>query len=511
MTTGWSDGYVSDISYTHGFYRELAPVHIHYAGLLHRLRTPAPGSGLTFCELGCGQGYTTNVLAAANPHIQFVANDFNPSQISGAAGLARDAGLNNVRFLDDSFAEMVERTDLPQFDVIVLHGIYSWISTENRLHIVEFIRRRLKVGGVVYISYNAMPGWAASLPLRRLLVDEAERHGGIPIVERIDLAIKVASELSAGNAGYFRSNPSVGERLSRLSGQPRRYVAHEYFNKDWTPFYFADVAKELSAAKLDWAYSATITDGIPMISLSSEHQKMLAGIQSPAYRESLRDYLINQQFRRDIFAKGHQELPPQEAERYLMSLGYMLVTPRLKVALQVQTTAGTLQLQEAVYNAVLDGFAGGPIKGIDLVNAMRAKGLQAPQAAQALSVLSALGYVIPLLPPDGQDIRREVSARFNVEIMRRAEYSDNLSVLASPVSGTGMSLDRISILFLSALRQNMDPVDYTHQVLERAGQRVLRDGKPLSSAQENQAELLKVYREFVDSGLLNICKHLQLV
>lgn len=510
MTTGWSEGYVSDISYTHGFYRELAPVHIHYAGLLRRLHTPAPGAALAFCELGCGQGYTTNVLAAANPHIQFVANDFNPSQISGAAGLARDAGLNNVRFLDDSFAEMVERSDLPQFDVIVLHGIYSWISTENRLHIVEFIRRRLKVGGIVYISYNAMPGWAASMPLRRLLVDEAERHNGAPILERIDLALKFASELSTGNANYFRANPSVSERLSRLSGQPRRYLAHEYFNKDWTPFYFADVAKELSAAKLDWAYSANIMDGIPMMSLSPEHQKILAGIQSPAYRESLRDYLINQQFRKDIFAKGQQELRPQEAEQYLMSLRYVLITPRLKVSLQAQTTAGNIQLQEAVYGAVLDGFAEGPVRGYDMIDAMRAKGLQAPQVTQALGVLSALGHVIPLLPPEGQDIRREVSTRFNAEIMRRAEHSGDLAVLASPVSGTGMSLDRIPILFLSALRQNMDPVDYTHQVLERAGQRLLRDGKPLPSAEESRVELLNIYRDFADFGLLSICKHLQL-
>jgi len=43
---------------------------------------------------------------------------------------------------------------LPDFDYIGLHGIWSWISDENRQVIVDFIRKKLKVGGVLYISYN---------------------------------------------------------------------------------------------------------------------------------------------------------------------------------------------------------------------------------------------------------------------------------------------------------------------------------------------------------------------
>jgi len=31
-----------------------------------------------------------------------------------------------------ALAEFVARDDLPEFDVIALHGIWSWISAENR-------------------------------------------------------------------------------------------------------------------------------------------------------------------------------------------------------------------------------------------------------------------------------------------------------------------------------------------------------------------------------------------
>ena len=162
----WSAGYVVDVEYTHGFYQELTPSLLGFLALLQGVQSPDPGaSSLTYCELGCGQGFSTNLLAAANPQIQFHATDFNPGHIVGAQNLARAAAVKNVHFYDDSFAEFLSRDDLPDFDFITLHGIYSWVSPENRQTIVEFIRRKLKPGGLVYISYNTMPGWASMMPL----------------------------------------------------------------------------------------------------------------------------------------------------------------------------------------------------------------------------------------------------------------------------------------------------------------------------------------------------------
>src|SRR5215211_1762124 len=166
----WSSGYVVDVTYTHGFYRELAPSYLGFAALVQGFAAPGLGDEpLTYCELGCGQGGSTNLLASANPHVEFHANDFNPAHIAGARDLARAARLSNVHFYDLSFAEFAENRQLPMFDIIGLHGVYSWISEENRQHIVRFIRERLKPGGVLYISYNAMPGWAPLMPLRHVM------------------------------------------------------------------------------------------------------------------------------------------------------------------------------------------------------------------------------------------------------------------------------------------------------------------------------------------------------
>lgn len=42
--------------------------------------------------------------------------------------------------------------------------------------IVAFIDLFLKPGGLVYGSYNCMPGWAAMAPFQRLLVEHAKRN-----------------------------------------------------------------------------------------------------------------------------------------------------------------------------------------------------------------------------------------------------------------------------------------------------------------------------------------------
>ena len=153
----WNEGYVAEVNYTYGFYGELSPLKLGFASALKSVQTPNTAQSFNYCELACGRGYSANLLAATYPQAQFYANDFNPSHIIEANALAESAGTRNVHFFDDSFEEFIDR-DLPNFDFIVLHGIYSWISPKNRQAIVNFIRKKLKVGGLVYISYNALPG-----------------------------------------------------------------------------------------------------------------------------------------------------------------------------------------------------------------------------------------------------------------------------------------------------------------------------------------------------------------
>jgi SAM-dependent methyltransferase len=85
-----------------------------------------------------------------------------------ARKLAEASGAD-VQISDDSFEEFAARSDLPQFDIIALHGVWSWVSAANRAMVKQIIRQRLRPGGIVYVSYNCLPGWAPIVPIRHLM------------------------------------------------------------------------------------------------------------------------------------------------------------------------------------------------------------------------------------------------------------------------------------------------------------------------------------------------------
>jgi SAM-dependent methyltransferase len=158
MSESWNQGYFTDVGYTHGYYREINPVFQRFCLLANGLATnePAELGESAHAELGFEQGVSANIHAAANPGL-FVGTDFNPAQAAHASALAW-AGGSGARLHDDSFEQLPARTDLPAFDSISLHGIWTWVSRENHHHIVELARRHLKPGGIFYMSYNCFPG-----------------------------------------------------------------------------------------------------------------------------------------------------------------------------------------------------------------------------------------------------------------------------------------------------------------------------------------------------------------
>jgi SAM-dependent methyltransferase len=173
--------------------------------------------------------------------------DFNPAHVAYARQLAQDTGVENATFLERSFGELNE-LDTADAEIIALHGVYSWVSEENRRHIVEFIRRRLKAGGIVYVSYNCLPGFAQAAPLQRLFVEHAGREEG-ELPDRVRRSVHYATLLAGAGAEYFRASPQARKLLDRVAGEDLRYVAHEFFGANWSSFFHADVVRELAAAR----------------------------------------------------------------------------------------------------------------------------------------------------------------------------------------------------------------------------------------------------------------------
>jgi len=494
----WTQGYVAEIDYTHGYYSELNPQRIKLAFLNAGLAFPEVGSA---CELGFGQGVSANMHAAASL-TQWSGTDFNPGQAAFAQELQSASGAQ-ARWFDESFEEFASRPDLPEFDYIGLHGIWSWVSDTNRAVIVDFLRRKLKVGGVFYVSYNTLPGWAAFAPVRHLITQHAQHFGarGKGMSSRVDEALAFADTLMATKPVYGTVNSSVAARLEALKAHSRHYLAHEYFNKDWHPMYFADMAQWMGQAKLEFACSAHYLDCVEPINVTAEQQQLLDQITDPLFKQSIRDFVVNQQFRRDYWVKGKRKLSKLAQNQQLEAQQVLLVAHRPDIKLTVQGALGEANLFEGVYNPLLDLLSDHkPMSIGQLADIVQAQGITRPQVVQAAMVLIGAGYATAVQTTEPSERVRAQTERLNAMLMHKAKGDGQVAYLASPLSGGGFAVGRFTQLFLLAIKEGHLGsgrwAKYVWDILSAQGQKIIKDGQVLSTEQENLAELASQAQEF---------------
>jgi len=483
----WSDGYITSIEYTSGFYSGLSP-HAQSFSLLYRgYAPPEISEGFTYCELGCGHGFTTALLAAVNPQGAFWGIDFNPAHIASAERLKRATGVTNVTFLEQSFIEAL-KAELPPFDFISLHGVWSWISADNRRAIIDFLYARLKPGGVVYISYNAMPGWAAAAPLRQLLVERL-RGQGDPTPAAIDDALSFAKRMREAGAGYFLANEHSGRRLEAMAGMSRNYLAHEYLNDYWSASYHSEIVAELAAAKLAFAAPSVLSEQMEPLMLPPHAQELLKEVADPVARETIRDYFLNTQFRRDLFVRGVRRLSDAEREARLLATRLALIREMPAFPFKVKARVGDVTVEANPAKAVFEALSGGPRS---LGEILRDPQVEATgggnRAFQVIAILLAGGAILPAIAPV-QQLGSENAARFNRAMLTDAATQSQAQTLAAPAVGTGLQVPPLDQLFLlHAAGEQPPPIEALMQEISKRNLRIIGDHE-LDSADAVSSEL----------------------
>jgi hypothetical protein len=327
------------------------------------------------------------------------------------------------------------------------------------------------------------------MPLRQLLVDHASTTAG-PIAPRIDHALMFAEQLKAVGAKYFLANPSLADRLEKAKGMSRNYLAHEYFNRDWTPFYHADVVKELDQAKVSFVGAAYVLEQIDALNLTADQQTLVNSITDPVRNETMRDFIFNAQFRRDIFMKGFVRRSPLEARQAWFDRRFALTTRRQDVSGKVTGFLGEANMQPEIYDRILDAFESGP-KTVGQLAAMNGiSNMDWGVLREVLTLLVGANHLQPCLPARDDAKRAIRTKQFNLAVVKRAQTSTELTFLASPVTGGGVPLERVTQLFILArATKQEDEAAFAWKVLSEQNHRLMKDGVIVESAEENLAEL----------------------
>ena len=400
--------YIVDVPYVPTFIPYLAPAWLDVAALICGHAPPDRQKGFAWCELGCGQGVTAAILAATHPQGVFHAVDLMPEHIAHGQCLAERAGITNLSLHCGDFASSAA-LKLPAFDYIVAHGVYSWVSAAARADLRRFVDRHLAPGGLVYISYNALPGWASDLPLVYLIRALAATFPGDGI-SRLAAADRAVVQLAeAGARALAASRVTAGLSGSRTTHSPA-YLAHEYLAPEAQPFYVTEVRRDMGEIGLQPVSSATFLENFNSYVLRQRERQALQGIADADLRDLARDYFLAQRFRRDVFSRQGRPLDEPAVRRAMLDCMLMLVAPAENIQYSRATPAGTLQLDNPVTRGIVKGLSGSPRRLGDIPLGRTTLGAR---VAGAIGLM-AIGALIPVGPSLAPVIRLNAALRETV-------------------------------------------------------------------------------------------------
>lgn len=407
------------------------------------------------CELGFGQGVSLCVHAAAQPG-QFWGVDIHAGQVAHAQTLAAsfDAAESRVHLRAQSFCELAQSQDLPQFDTISLHGVWSRISPDDRAAVVQFVRSHLKPGGTFYVDYDTSPGWEAFTPLRKLmaLYDRYGESSANGQEGRASAAVDFVTRLLEAQPVYMQHVPLLPLRLRQMAEAGADTIVQDYFNPHWEPTWFTAMVQTMTDAGLDWGCTAQPVRSVQALHVGEDAAAFLRQIQHPIAREQVQDFLSEDAQRSDIFLRGTQTLTAQEQRRQLGATRFALLRPVHSIRAALKLDERQQREDTPFYEAILAFFAAhaGQPRPLDELIAGMAEG-DYLNHSMALLVLVGLGHMAPC---QGEDAARAAAPRcaaLNARICASALTTPRIHTLASPVLGAGFGpLAREQLLLLHA-------------------------------------------------------------
>lgn len=443
-----SSGYFVDAEYIDYFYDGMSPWFLDYLAAVHGYPRQDLAAGFSYCELGCGTGLSLIIHAAANPSGQFYGVDINRDHIQRATRTARAGAVANVTFLEEDFTQLLEK-DLPHFDQIALHGVYSWVSPAMRRELLGFIGHRLQPQGKVYISYNALPGWAQQASIRHILATRVDGMAG-GTLEKVAKGLEHLRLLRDAGAPSLGSSPQIKALVEHILASDPRYVAHEYFTAHWEPYYFKQVADDMARLGLNYLGCLPVALNYGAFCLPQGLRGFFDGLPNRIAFETHKDLVLNTVFRRDVFCLGKAQPTPPAGDRLAgLTLGSFRARPDFEFKFEVRGT--TINLDGAIFPILADLLAGRGVAVADLLQHPCLGAYGPEEIREGLECLVASGQVIPFAP--GPAKAAAGLSPLNCHLLERDLPTCKSIALACAEAGTGATLSQVDALILYAIHQ----------------------------------------------------------
>ena len=280
------------------------PAYLEAYGTLVGLKPPTAKTARVL-ELGATYGGNIISQAVHNPEATFVGIELSQDQVEKGNKIISDAKLDNVSLLQGDILNFDE--SLGNFDYIIAHGFYSWISDEMKDKLLDIISNHLADNGIAYVSYNTYPGWHTMEEVRQLMLFANRGHNELTHKEKVLRGKTVGSLVGAQILNY----DNLKERNSKFLGALRSvmqkddyYVGHDHLEPHNDPCYFYQFNDHLKAHNLTYVCDADLT--LSMVrtyddSIADKLEKLAPNSQ--ADQEQYLDFMLDTTFRKSIICK----------------------------------------------------------------------------------------------------------------------------------------------------------------------------------------------------------------
>lgn len=253
-------------------------------------------------EIGCADGPNILPFAFEFPDSEFVGIDLVADRIREGTAAAAAAGLSNVQLRHVNVTEI--DASWGTFDYILVPGVFSWSTLDERDAILRVCRDNLSDQGIASVSWNVLPGWNFRGTVREMI----RRHVRVfdEPAKQIDEARRAIEFIARASSSSTPHGQMYREIRDSLRVATDHYLFHDYISDRNEPFYFHQFAAMLEPWDLQFVAESDITQ-VAAMGVSDEATQSLN--RAPLLdREQLLDFLVNTSYRRSLLCRSGREV-----------------------------------------------------------------------------------------------------------------------------------------------------------------------------------------------------------
>ncbi len=275
---------------------ETHPDNLATIARLHGLTTPDVAT-CRVLELGCSRGNNLIPMAYAMPGAQFFGVDLAREPIAYGQQKIEELGLSNIHLRQADLMELDET--IGSFDYIIAHGVYAWVPEPVRDGLLAQCKRLLSPNGVVFLSYNTLPGGHLRRMIREMMLFQA---GGVCENEQAaNRALDYVQFISECLPEDDLYRPIIERQIRQMRKKGANTLFHDELEPAYQPISFVDFVSHAARHGLQYLGESTVpppTDPCYNPEVTAK-LRIVAGGDPIATEQSL-DYLRMRMYRETL-------------------------------------------------------------------------------------------------------------------------------------------------------------------------------------------------------------------